>query len=167
MRTFAWSSVVTLIAGVVLEQSGDAIATHIGMSGLMFARQFWRLRLRCPSFRQVWRRSRWAITSWRSATSSAATRSCRFCFWWRPFCPANRFCRRRKKRHLPDRPGNVADHSLHLWPRLAATTQNRAHGTRFFRRADRLRGGNGRSAPDCALNLFKSRTPNETLFVPI
>ena len=36
MRAFAWSSVVTLIAGVVLEQSGAAIATHIGMSGVLF-----------------------------------------------------------------------------------------------------------------------------------
>lgn len=36
IRTFAWSSVVTLVAGVVLEQSGDAIATQIGMSGVLF-----------------------------------------------------------------------------------------------------------------------------------
>lgn len=36
MRAFAWSSVVTLVAGVVLEQSGAAIATHIGMSGVLF-----------------------------------------------------------------------------------------------------------------------------------
>jgi len=33
---FALASVVTLAAGVVLEQSGDAIASHIGFSGVIF-----------------------------------------------------------------------------------------------------------------------------------
>ncbi len=33
---FAGAAVVTLIAGVVLERSGDAIADHIGLSGVLF-----------------------------------------------------------------------------------------------------------------------------------
>src|SRR5206468_8004156 len=33
---FAVSALVTLVAGVVLEQSGDAIAQHIGLSGVLF-----------------------------------------------------------------------------------------------------------------------------------
>lgn len=33
---FAISALVTLVAGVVLERSGDAIATHIGLSGVLF-----------------------------------------------------------------------------------------------------------------------------------
>ena len=33
---FTISSIVTLIAGVALERSGDAIATHIGMGGVLF-----------------------------------------------------------------------------------------------------------------------------------
>ncbi len=33
---FAISALVTLVAGVVLERSGDAIATHLGLSGVLF-----------------------------------------------------------------------------------------------------------------------------------
>lgn len=33
---FAIAAIVTLVAGVVLEESGDAIATHIGLSGVLF-----------------------------------------------------------------------------------------------------------------------------------
>jgi cation:H+ antiporter len=33
---FAIAAVVTLVAGVVLEESGNAIATHIGLSGVLF-----------------------------------------------------------------------------------------------------------------------------------
>ncbi len=33
---FAIASLVTLVAGVVLEESGDVIATHIGLSGVLF-----------------------------------------------------------------------------------------------------------------------------------
>ncbi len=33
---FIIAAVVTLVAGVVLEESGDAIATHIGLSGVLF-----------------------------------------------------------------------------------------------------------------------------------
>jgi cation:H+ antiporter len=33
---FAVAAIVTLVAGVVLERSGDAIATHIGLSGVLF-----------------------------------------------------------------------------------------------------------------------------------
>lgn len=33
---FVISSIVTLVAGLVLERSGDAIATHIGMQGVLF-----------------------------------------------------------------------------------------------------------------------------------
>ncbi|GCE09400.1 sodium:calcium antiporter [Dictyobacter aurantiacus] len=33
---FAVAAVVTLVAGVILEESGDAIATHIGLSGVLF-----------------------------------------------------------------------------------------------------------------------------------
>src|SRR5690242_17732791 len=34
--TFAVAAVVTLVAGVLLERSGDAIAGHIGLSGILF-----------------------------------------------------------------------------------------------------------------------------------
>jgi cation:H+ antiporter len=33
---FAVAALVTLVAGVVLERSGDAVATHIGLSGVLF-----------------------------------------------------------------------------------------------------------------------------------
>jgi cation:H+ antiporter len=33
---FAVAALVTLVAGVVLERSGDAAATHIGLSGVLF-----------------------------------------------------------------------------------------------------------------------------------
>jgi cation:H+ antiporter len=33
---FGISALVTLIAGVVLERSGDAIASHVGLSGVLF-----------------------------------------------------------------------------------------------------------------------------------
>jgi cation:H+ antiporter len=34
--TFAIAALVTLVAGVILERSGDAAATHIGLSGVLF-----------------------------------------------------------------------------------------------------------------------------------
>jgi cation:H+ antiporter len=34
--TFGFAAAVTLIAGVVLERSGEAIADHIGLSGVLF-----------------------------------------------------------------------------------------------------------------------------------
>jgi cation:H+ antiporter len=34
--TFGIAAVVTLVAGVILERSGDAIATHVGLSGVLF-----------------------------------------------------------------------------------------------------------------------------------
>ncbi len=37
---FAIASIVTLVAGVVIEQSGDAIAQHIGLSGVLFGATF-------------------------------------------------------------------------------------------------------------------------------
>ncbi len=36
MSIFALATLVTLVAGVVLEESGNAIADHIGLSGVLF-----------------------------------------------------------------------------------------------------------------------------------
>jgi cation:H+ antiporter len=40
LAVFAISSVVTLVAGVVLEESGNAIAGQVGMSGVLFGSTF-------------------------------------------------------------------------------------------------------------------------------
>ena len=46
---FTAAAVVTLVAGVVLERSGDAIAGDIGLSGVLFGPPYWPRRPRCRS----------------------------------------------------------------------------------------------------------------------
>jgi len=86
---FGIAAAVTLAAGVALEQSGEEIASHLGMTGVVFGATFLAPESRpCAS----------ATTSSRSRTSSAATRSCPCCSCSRACSPARRCSPRPRRR---------------------------------------------------------------------
>ncbi len=92
LAVFGAAAVVTLVAGALLEDSGSQAANSVGLSGVLFVRRSWRPRPRFRSCRPASPRPGRATTNSRSATSSAATPSCRCCSCWRPWWVARPSC---------------------------------------------------------------------------
>ena len=85
---FAVASVITLIAGAALEQSGEIIAGRIGMNGILFGSTVLAAATPCPRSRPASPLPSLATTSSQSATSSEATPFCPCCSSWRGSSPA-------------------------------------------------------------------------------
>ncbi len=90
---FAVAALATLAAGVVLEVTGDSIADRLGLSGVFFGATLLAAATSLPEVSTGLGSVRLGDYQLRSATSLAATPSCRCCSCWPACWPAGRFCR--------------------------------------------------------------------------
>jgi cation:H+ antiporter len=97
---FAVASIVTLVAGVVLERTGNQLANNWGMNGVLFGATFLAAATALPEISTGITGSAWPATPWCSGTCSAATLSSSPCSSSPTWSPASR-CSPPKARPTP------------------------------------------------------------------
>ena len=140
IAVFALAGVVTLGAGVVLERTGEHIATHVGLSGVVFGATILAAATALPELSTGIRSVR--LGDYQLAVSDI--------FGGNAFLPVLFLLASLLSGSavLPQAqptdvyltaPGNCADRRLRVGPDHAPTTAGPAHGCRFARRARALR----------------------------
>ena len=131
---------MTLVCGVTLETAGDAIAKHLGMSGVLFGATVLAAATSLPELSTGLASMK--LGDHKLAISDIFGGNAFFAdavFTGDAFIGPIRVAARPKNRYLSDGFGNAAHRDLHHRFNFSAQTPNRAHGPRFAGGLNRLR----------------------------